>query len=374
MKIVAAWCLVFLASFIPHKAPSEYYLLVGTYTTTSAGKSEGIYVYKFNSTTGEATLVNKVATDNPSYLAVSPNQKFVYAVNEGANDKGSIAAFSFNNSNGSLNYINSQSSGGDHPCYVAIDKTGKWVTSGNYSGGSLAIFPVEKNGALGKSISKIQHEGYSVNQDRQTAPHVHSTVFSKDNKYLVVPDLGIDKLMIYSFNAKNGQLNPAKIPFQMTEAGAGPRHFDFTPNGKYGYLMEELSGAVSAYRYSNGELHLIQNISALPGDYKGSVGSADIHVSPDGKFLYASNRGESNTIAIFKIDPKTGMLVPVEHQSTLGKTPRNFNFDPTGNFLLVANQNSDEIVVFKVDKTTGLLTDTQKRIQVGKPVCIKWIK
>jgi 6-phosphogluconolactonase len=352
---------------------NEHYLLVGTYTTTSSGKSEGIYIYKFNSKTGEATYVNKVVTENPSYLAISPDQKFVYAVNEGAQDKGSIASFSFNRQDGSLKYLNSQPSGGDHPCYVAIDKTGKWVTSGNYSGGSLAVFPARKDGSLGEAVSNIKHEGYSVNADRQTAPHVHSTVFSKDNKYLFVPDLGIDKVMIYSFNSKNGNLSPAKVPFHMTEPGTGPRHFDFSPNGRFAYLMEELSGSVSAYTYKNGEVQLIQNISALPGDYNGPVGSADIHVSPDGKFLYASNRGESNTIAIFKIDQQTGMLAPVGHQSTLGRTPRNFNFDPSGNFLLVGNQNSDEVVIFKVDRQTGLLTDTENRIEVGKPVCIKWI-
>ncbi len=159
----------------------------------------------------------------------------------------------------------------------------------------------------------------------------------------------------------------------MTEAGAGPRHFDFSPDGRFAYLMEEMTGSISAYSYKKGELHLLQNISALPAEFNGAIGSADIHVSPDGKFLYASNRGESNTIAIFKINSETGMLTVVGHQSTLGKTPRNFNFDPSGNFLLVGNQNSDEIVIFKRDKTTGLLTDTQKRIAVGKPVCIKWI-
>lgn len=374
MKIIAVcFCLTLTSFSIGQLSPTEHYLLVGTYTTTSEGKSEGIYVYKFNSTTGEAAYVSKAITENPSFLTVSPNEKFVYAVNEGAKDKGSIAAFSFDKTTGSLNYLNSRPSGGDHPCYVAIDKTGKWVTSGNYSGGSLAVFPAGKDGKLGNAVSTIKHEGHSVNTERQTAPHVHSTVFSKDNKFLFVPDLGIDKVMIYSFNAKNGKLAPAKIPFHMTEAGAGPRHFDFSPNGRFAYLMEEMSGSISAYSYGKGELKLLQNISALPAEFTGAVGSADIHVSPDGRFLYASNRGESNTIAIFKINNETGMLTLVGHQSTLGKGPRNFNFDPSGDFLLVGNQNSEEIVIFKRDKVTGLLTDSKKRIAVGKPVCIKWI-
>ncbi len=364
----------FFLSGFGQMAAHEHYLLIGTYTSSSGGKSEGIYVYKFNSNTGEATFLSKTAAEDPSYLAVSPNQRFVYAVNEGAKEKANISAFSFDKTNGVLNYLNSQPSGGDHPCYIAIDKTGRWVAAGNYSGGSLAVFRANLNGTLNKASTVLKHEGYSVNAQRQTAPHVHATVFSKDNKFLFVPDLGIDKVMIYSFTQKNGKLAPAKIPFHMTEAGTGPRHFDFSPNGHFAYLLEELTGSISAYRYNKGELHLLQNISALPPEYSGPVGSADIHVSPDGKFLYASNRGESNTIAIFEIDSKTGMLALTDHQSALGKTPRNFNFDPTGNFLLVANQNSDEIVIFKRDKETGVLTDTKNRISVGKPVCIKWIK
>ncbi len=355
-------------------ATHEHYMLIGTYTSSSGGKSEGIYVYKFNSNTGEATYVSKTAADDPSYLAVSPNQQFVYAVNEGAKEKATISAYSFDKSSGMLTFLNSQSSEGDHPCYIAVDKTGRWVAAGNYSGGSFAVFKANSYGTLNKAATVIKHEGYSVNAQRQTAPHVHATVFSKDNKFLFVPDLGIDKVMIYSFAQKKGKLDPAKIPFHMTEAGTGPRHFDFSPNGRFAYLLEELSGSISAYHYNKGELHLLQNISALPPEYSGPAGSADIHVSPDGKFLYASNRGESNTIAIFGIDSNTGMLTLTDHHSTLGKTPRNFNFDPTGNFLLVANQNSDEIVIFKRDKETGLLSDTKNRISVGKPVCIKWIR
>jgi 6-phosphogluconolactonase len=179
--------------------------------------------------------------------------------------------------------------------------------------------------------------------------------------------------MIYKFNNKNGTLQTGNVPYEQTEAGSGPRHFDFHPNGKFAYLIEELTGSVSVYGYDKGELFLKQNISALPGDYDGPVGSADIHVSHDGEFLYVSNRGESNTLAIFKINKNTGTLHQVGHQSTLGKTPRNFNFDPSGNFLLVANQNSNDIVIFKRDKKTGLLTDTGKKIIVSKPVCIKWI-
>ncbi len=363
--------LITLVIFYLITSAQKNYLLIGTYT---GGKSEGIYVYHFNGTSGDFDSVSMIKTSNPSFLAISPDQKFIYAVHENANNGkgGEVAAFAFNKEEGKLSFINQQLSGGDHPCYVSVDKTGKWVAAANYTSGSLSVLPINKNGGLDSATTIIQHDGYSVNTERQKGPHVHSTVFSKDNKYLFVADLGIDKLMIYSFDEKTGNLTEAS--FVMTEPGAGPRHFTFHPDNKHFYLVEELTGTISAYHYIKGELELLQNISALPPDYMGPIGSADIHTSPDGKFLYASNRGESNTIAIFKINQKTGWLTLAGHQSTLGKTPRNFNFDPSGNFLLVANQNSDEIVIFKVDKKTGFLADTGKRIKVGNPVCIKWIE
>ena len=350
------------------KSAPEHYLLVGTYTS---GKSEGIYVYKFNSETGSFSQVSTAKADNPSFLAVSPNEKFIYAVNENGNDKGSIAAYAFDKNTGQLSFLNKQSSGGDHPCYVNIDKSGKWVVAGNYSGGSLAVFQAMSDGALLPSSQVINHEGQSANKQRQDKAHVHSTVFSPDDKYLFVPDLGLDKVMIYPFDSRSGKLDPASSSFAQTEPGTGPRHFTFDPSGNYAYLIEELSGNVHAFSYKDGKLTSIQTISAIPADYKGSVGSADIHVSPDGKFLYASNRGESNTIAIFSV-AKDGKLTLVGHQSTLGKTPRNFNFDPSGNFLLVANQNGNNIVIFKRDKKTGLLSPLEKQIEVPNPVCIKW--
>lgn len=376
LRNIAAIVLLLQTLTSAAQKPGEKYLVIGTYTS---GTSEGIYVYKFDETTGAAKAVSSVKTSNPSFLAVSPDEKYVYAVNENADSTqhttgGSIASFSFDKKTGTLTPLNKQSSGGKHPCYVTIDKTGKWVFAGNYSSGSLAVLKANRNGKLDAPKQTIEHTGYSVNTERQTAPHVHATVLSPDNRYLFVPDLGIDKLMIYYFNKKKGKLQPAKIPFHMTEAGAGPRHFEFHPNGKYAYLIEELTGGISVYSYhGNGDLHLQQNISALPGNFEGSIGSADIHVSPDGKFLYASNRGSSNDIAIFSIDESNGQLRSLGHQSTLGKGPRNFSIDPSGNFLLAANQNSDEVVVFKRDKTTGLLTDTGNRIKVSKPVCLKWM-
>ncbi len=353
-------------------AQKENYLLIGTYT---GGKSEGIYVYHFNSDSGSFDSVSMVKTTNPSFLAVSPDEKFVYAVNEHA-DKGNggkVSAFSFNKENGQLAFLNQQPSHGDDPCYVAVDKTDKWIAIANYTSGSLSVLPIEKDGELGSAKTVIQHTGKSVDMERQEGPHVHCTIFSKNNKYLFAADLGLDKIMIYSFNQRKGTLKPTKQGFVKTDPGTGPRHIAFTRDNKYAYLLSEMGGVVSAYRYEKGKLEWLQNISSLPAGYKGAIGSAEIQVSPDGNFLYASNRDESNTIAIFKIDQQTGMLTLVGHQSTLGRTPRNFNFDPSGNFLLVGNQNNDEIVIFKVDKNTGLLSDTGKRIEVGQPVCIEWI-
>jgi 6-phosphogluconolactonase len=354
-------------------AAQKNYLVVGTYT---GGKSEGLYVFTFDSNNGDSREISHVKTSNPSFVAVSPDQKYVYAVHEDAaadGKGGEVSAFSFNKSEGQLKYINEQTTRGDHPCFVEIDKTGKWVFAGNYTGGSLSVLPVKKNGELGSPTTTIQHKGSSINKERQEKAHVHCTLLSADNRFLFVPDLGMDKVVIYNFNAATGKLTSARPPFFKAVNGSGPRHITFHPGNKFAYLVEELSGTVETFRYSNGILQHLQRISTMPAGDSSFAGSADIHVSPDGKFLYASNRGNSNTIAIFRIDTNTGLLTLVGHQSTLGQTPRNFNFDPTGNFLLVANQNSDEIVVFRRDKETGLLTDTGKRISVGKPVCLKWI-
>lgn len=351
----------------------EYFLITGTYTS---GKSEGIYVYGFNSGSGTAKPAGSIKISNPSFLTVSPDEKYIYAVQEDASDSGTggkIAAFSFNKETGALSFLNQQPSGGNHPCYVSIDKTGKWVAAGNYTSGSLSIFPVQGDGGLGIATTVISHEGSGHNKARQKTPHVHAVFFSPDNRFLFVPDLGIDKVMIYAFDEKTGKLSTFKQPFAASKPGSGPRHISFHPVQKFAYVMEELTGTIAVYQFRKGKLKNRQLISSMPAGDTGFAGSADIHVSPDGKFLYASNRAASNTIAIFSIHQKNGKLSLIGHQSTLGKSPRNFNFDPTGNFLLVANQNSDAIVIFKVDKNTGLLTDTNNRIEVGKPVCLKWV-
>ncbi|MEO5639895.1 MAG: lactonase family protein [Chitinophagaceae bacterium] len=365
MKII--FRLIILLHVFTAGAQSNY-LLIGTYTK---GKSEGIYVYDFNSLTGTPAYKSKIKASNPSFLAVSPGQQYVYAAFEDGN--GSIGAYSFSKKTGELNFINQQSSGGSSPCFVTTDKTGKWVTAANYGGGSLCLLPVKTGGGLEAASQVIQHTGSSLNKQRQEKAHTHSTFFSKDNKFLFVPDLGMDKLMIYSFNATTGKLTDGPQPFVASPDNGGPRHIEFSTNNKYVYLIEELTGSVIAYKYDNGKLSHLQTIGAAAPGFTGFMGSADIHTSADGKFLYCSNRGDANTITIFKINPVNGKLTVAGYQSTLGKAPRNFSIDPSGNYLLVANQDTDAIIIFKRNKTTGLLTDTGKKIEVGNPVCLKWI-
>ncbi len=366
--------LLFFVLFSFSSMAQNFFLFIGTYTGTG---SKGIYVYHFNTASGKATLLsNTDSVTNPSFLTVSSNAKNLYAVNEtnGANP-GRVSSFYFNSKNGKLNFINNESTGGDDPCYVTLDSTGKWLIVANYSGGSVSVFPVNKNGSLKPRVQLIRDSGSSINKERQEKPHVHSTVFSPDQKFLFTPDLGMDKVMIYKFNPSSKKpLTPAKTPFEKTLEGEGPRHFTFHPNKKYAYLISELMGTVSVYNYNNGKLEKIQNIETHPHDFSGVIGSADIHISPDGNFLYASNRGDENTITIFSVDRSTGKLKLKGFQSVLGKTPRNFIIDPTGNYLLVANQESDNVTIFKRNKINGMLKETGLEIRVPKPVCLQMIK
>ena len=348
-------------------------LLIGTYDSP---KSEGIYVFEFNSLDGSVKELSHVKTSNSSYVAISPNKKYVYAVNENANNTGkggTVTSFVFDKKIGVLKKINTQSSEGNHPCYISIDKTGKWIVTGNYSTGNFAVLPVNKNGELQPASQIIQHYGKSFDTLRQNSSHVHATVISKNNKKLYVTDLGTDKIMMYDFDGKSGKVLTSSPKFILTPAGSGPRHLDISPNNMFMYVLHELSGNITIYSLKNNNLKELQTISTLPVNFKWAAGSADIHISPDGNFLYASNRGQLNTIVIYKINKITGHITFVSQQSTLGLGPRNFNFDLSGKYLLVANQNSNEVVIFKRNIKTGLLIDTGNRISVGKPVCLKWL-
>lgn len=348
-------------------------LLIGTYT--KPGKSEGIYVYEFDTKTGKSIYKNKATgLNNPSYLALSKDEKHVYAVSEAGPGKGGASAFAFDKKTGALSFLNTKPSVGNGPCYIAVGDQSKHIFLANYGGGSLTAIPVNADGSLGDTNQHIKYEGGSVNKDRQSAPHVHSTVLSPDNKFLFVSDLGTDRINIYRYNSENQEtpLTSAGIPFVSVIPGSGPRHFDFHPNHKFAYSIQEMSGNVSVFKYNNGSLELLENISSIPPDYKGNIWSADIHVSPDGKFLYTSTRDQLNEIVIFKIDKSSGKLTLAGRHSSLGKAPRNFVIDPSGNFLLVANQNSDNIVVLKRDKTTGLLKNTGEELKIASPVCLKF--
>jgi 6-phosphogluconolactonase len=363
--------LVFSLPFISNG--QEYFLFIGTYTSTG---SKGIYVYRFDASTGKAQwLSNTTGVVNPSYLAIAPGDSLLYACTETATvNAGGISAFKFNRGDYSLTFINKQSSGGDNPAYVSVHNSGKWVAAGNYSGGSLAVFPVGPGGSLQPYSQLIQHTGKSINLKRQDRPHVHAVVFSPDGKNLYVPDLGLDKIMNYKFISSASQpLQPASPSFIATHPGSGPRHLVFHPNKKYAYLVEEMGGAVVAYKYKRGKLKQIQTIPAHPDTSTAEFGSADIHVSPDGKFLYASNRGSENNIAIYSVS-HSGKLTHVGYQPTMGVQPRNFMIDPSGKFLLAANQRTSNIIIFKRDLATGLLTYTGQQINIPDPVCLKMIK
>lgn len=365
-----AFLLLSLAGF-----SQQYYLFVGTYTEGSFKNqdSKGIYVYKFDGATGDLTPVSTAAADNPSYLAVAPGGKFLYAVNETDGAKpGAVSAFSFDKKTGQLQFINKQPSGGDDPCYISVDTHRKWAIVANY-GGSLSALPIKADGSLDSSTQTIHHTGSSANKARQEKAHVHSIIFSPDEKYAVLCDLGMDQLSTFKFkpSATQTPLVPAAQYLVNVRPGSGPRHVAFSPGKPYMYLINELTGTVDVFLYKHGELTQIQELSSHPEGYKGDIGSADIHISPNGKFLYASNRGDANSLAIFTIDPATGKLTGKGFQSTGGKTPRNFMIDPTGHWLLAANQNGKNVIVFSIDQQTGMLTDTGKKIELPAPVCLK---
>lgn len=340
-------------------------LFVGTYT---AEGSEGIYTYQFNTRTGALKRLSvTTGIQNPSFLALSPDQKTLYAVAE--NDPGAVNAYRVDGSTGKLSLLNSQSVNGYWPCHLAVDKTGKTCIVGNYGSGNVCVLPILPDGSLGKAAQVLQHEGKSANAERQEKPHVHSINIASNNRDVFVADLGTDKIMAYVLDAAKGKLTPATPAFTQVKAGAGPRHFAFHPNGRFAYAILELDCTIGAFQYQNSSLTQVQTISTLPADFKDKNTCADIHISPDGKFLYASNRGH-HSIVVYKIDPKNGQLSLVEHQSVQGQTPRNFTLDPSGKFLLVANQDTDNIQVFRRNKKTGKLTHLTEAAKVSMPVCL----
>lgn len=355
----------------------KYIFYVGTYTQGS--KSKGIYAYRFDANTAQITPLGLAAeTTNPSFVTLHPNGRFLYAVNEVGNYKGpnsgGVSAFSIDRATGKLTLLNEVTSRGADPCYITLDRTGKYVLVANYTGGSVAVFPVLEDGKLGEESAFIQHTGHGPDPKRQEGPHAHSIDLSLDNRFAMVDDLGLDELLVYKFDSTKGSLTPNDPAFAKVDPGAGPRHFSLHPTGKFGYVINEMASTVTVFSNDAkaGALHLLQTISTLPRGFSGENDDAEIQVHPSGEFLYASNRGH-DSIALLAIDPSKGTLTPVEYTATQGKIPRSFEIDPTGRLLFAANQKSDNIVVFRIDAKTGHLTPTGQVLEVPSPVCVKFL-
>jgi|YNPNPStandDraft_1061719.scaffolds.fasta_scaffold20340_2 6-phosphogluconolactonase len=355
-------------------SPSEQELLVyiGTYTH---GRSEGIYRGRLDLATGEFTLSGLAARVNhPSFLAIHPRGRFLYAVNEGDGGEGAVSAFSLDPSTGALTFLNQQSSRGAGPCHLSVDRTGRWVLVANYGSGSVALLPLQDDGRLGEATDFIQHEGASINPQRQEGPHAHSITLDPANRYALAADLGLDQIRLYQLDPGRGKLLPHDPPAVAVKGGAGPRHLAFHPNGRYVYLINELDNTLIAFAYeaSRGALREIQTVSTLPSDFQGISYCADVQVAPSGRFVYGSNRGH-DSIVVCAVEEATGRLTVIDYTPTQGKFPRHFAIDPTGTFLLAANQDSDNLVVFRIDPDSGRLSPTGQVVEVPTPVCVKMI-
>jgi 6-phosphogluconolactonase len=351
-------------------------IYVGTYT---GAKSKGIYLYRMELNLGGITS-RGIATEvaSPSFLAIHPNKKFLYAVSEVGDFEGkptgAINAFAIQPRSGRLTLLNKQSSGGNGPCHLAVDASGKMVMAANYGGGSVISFPIKDDGSLGEKGSFIQHSGSSVNRQRQAGPHAHGIAVDAANHFAFVADLGLDRVLAYKITPEKGTMMAHSAPWTQIAAGSGPRHLAFHPTGKWMYVINELNSTIDVLQYnsSQGRMTQVQTMRTLPSNSIIANSTAEIEVHPSGLFLYGSNRGH-DSLAIFAIDPATGKLKNIGHQSTLGKTPRNFSIDPTGRFILVANQDSNNLVAFRIDLKTGLLSPTTQTIEIGTPVCIKFL-
>lgn len=343
---------------------------VGTYTGGS--KSEGIYLIELDPSSGKLTRLGATGgVDNPSFVAIHPSRRFLYSVGEVGG--GVVAAFAVDPRTGELKLLNTQSSGGGGPCHLVVDKTGKSVLAANYGGGSVCVLPIGDDGKLGERTAFIQHKGSSVDKNRQEAPHAHSINLDPGNRFAFVADLGLDQVLVYKFDAMKGTLAANDPPAAKVAPGSGPRHFAFHPSGRFAYVINEMALTVTAFSYDaqRGVLTELQTIDTLPPDAdRRGASTAEVQVHPSGKFLYGSNRGH-NTIAVFTIDEQTGRLTAAGHQSTGGKTPRNFGIDPTGAYLLACNQDSDSIVVLAIDAKSGRLTPSGQSLEIPRPVCVK---
>ncbi len=349
---------------------------IGTYT---GARSQGIYLARFDPASGRLSAPKLAAkASNPSFLAIHPNRRFLYAVSEtgnfGGKPGGAVGAYSIEAETGRLTLLNQQSSGGAGPCHLALDRTGKWLLTANYGSGSVALLPVQADGALGEPAATIQHQGSSINLQRQEGPHAHFITVDPADHFVLACDLGLDKVLVYRLAPLKGALVLNDPPSAALKASAGPRHLAFHPNGRLVFVISEMGSSLTSFAYdaAGGTLKEVETVSTLPASFSGNSSGAEVQVHPNGKFVYGSNRGHDSIVA-FAVDPASGRLSLVGHQFTQGRTPRHFALDPTGHWLLAENQDSDSIVVFQVDAETGRLSPARQQVRVGSPVCIQFL-
>ena len=386
--LLAATCLLFALSTPAYSASKRYILYVGTYTT---GQSKGIYAYSYDAETGEMQPLGlAAASENPSFLTADKAHEHLFAVNETQNYKGEssggVTSFSIDRKTGKLAQLNEVASRGADPCYISLDRSGKYLLVANYTGGNVAVIPVLPDGHLGEAVSVRKDMGQlGPNKERQEAPHAHWIEASAHNRFVYVSDLGLDRVLIYQFDAAKGALsagNGGSVKANATGAdflsavlapGTGPRHVAFSADGKFMYVLGEMDATVTVFANNQNEKYVpVQKIASLPADFSGENTAAEIAVHPNGKFLYISNRGQ-DAIVEFSVDQATGKLTLIGNVSTFGKAPRHFAIDPTGKHLLVANQDTGNIVEYSINETTGKLERIGKMIEVPAPVCLVFV-
>ncbi len=402
-----AFCFVFAAGLAaltgfssPPEPKGDSLVYFGTYTGfkytrrgTPVGQSQskGIYVSRFQAATGEVSDPQLAAEiRNPSFLAAHPNHQYLYSVSEDPlsvgpyNDKGSfISAYAIDRASGKLSLLNTVPSGGTSTCYLSLDPSGKYLLAASFGSGTVTVLHVKEDGSLGAQAALIQHTGHSVDPHYQAGPHAHSFDISPDGRFAVAADLGTDELMIYRFEPATGSVTPNDPPFvEVKPPGAGPRHFVFAPNGRFGYLISEMSGILTAYAWDStrGRLAEVQATDTMPADFNddknaqalNSFHSAEVQLHPSGKYLYLSNRGP-DTISVLAVHSVKGTLTPIQQVSTRGLMPRYFAIDPTGSYLFAANQASDDVVIFRVEDGTGRITPTRTVLRIGTPVCVRFV-
>ena len=351
----------------------ELLLYVGTYAKP---EEESIFLYKLNLSTGALTRVGATkAGENPSYLTLDAKHQYLYAVNETTDFQGkasgAVSAFAVDQKTGALTFLNQQSTQGSAPCYISLDKAARCALVANYLGGNVSLLPIQPNGQLSPASATDQHTGSGPHKNQEAA-HAHCLLPDPANRFAFAVDLGTDKVYGYRLNTEKGTLEPTASPAFTAAPGAGPRHLTFHPTAPLAFLINELNSTVTALRYdaTAGTFQEIQTLSTLPSDFGGQNSCADLHVSPNGKFLYGSNRGH-DSLVVYAIDTASGRLTLVQHVPTLGQKPRNFTLDPTGQLVLVANQATNTVVTFWVDGQTGQLTPTGNSVSVLAPVCLQ---